>query len=71
MGVLTPSLTQLCAHQLTGRDAAGLAEDYLAAIGWPVAPEKSTSGRREQSSKRLLADLRAATPHPPRAVDRN
>jgi len=71
MGVLAPSMAQLCAHQLTGRDPGGLVEDYLSAVGWPIAPGKPRRGTRRGGDKRLLTDLRAAAPRIPREVDRN
>ncbi len=45
MGRLAPDLAALCVHQLRGRDSGGLAEDYLAAVGWPMPAPRAGHGR--------------------------
>jgi hypothetical protein len=71
MGPCAPDLAALCSHQLRGRDAAGLAEDYLAAVGWPCYQTAKHLKRRERKTARLLADLSPASSRPPRDLDRN
>ena len=63
MGVQAPDVVALLVHTLRRRDAAGLVEDYLEAIDWPV---KLRSGSREvprsKRKRRARRSLFAASP---------
>ena len=63
MGVLAPTLAALCAHNLRGREATGLVEDYLAAIGWPP-PVLRAGARRAAVSGRRVMPIRPGLPRP-------
>ena len=76
MGLLAPDLAALCAHNLRGRDPAGLAEDYLTAVGWPVVLAPLHAGGRRRASPsldpaRLPAHRRTTLPQPPADPCRN
>lgn len=64
MGGKAPSVNTLIRAQLIGRDAPGVADDYLDGIGWP--PEKGrVISLRQPQRKTQRASLRVVSP--PRA----
>lgn len=50
MGRNAPTLVVLVQHTLRGRDAKGMADDYLDFIGWPVTAGRSVALRRQNLS---------------------
>jgi len=59
MGRSAPSVEQLIQTQLTGRDATGVADDYLDLIGWPPGRGRVISLGRTPPTNRK-AERRAA-----------
>lgn len=68
-----PTLDQLMLHQLTRRDAEGLADEYLDAIGWPamagrsIGLDRRRAVRRTAPRSRALGVRRGGTAQLPRA----
>jgi len=54
MGAQAPDIATLVEHNLRGRDASGLAQDYLSSVGWPVTLGHRKSCRRVDNSKRAI-----------------
>lgn len=50
MGRKAPTVAVLVLHDLCGRDATGIADDYLDSIGWPRAIVRVVSLRRSRFS---------------------
>lgn len=46
MGRKAPDLPRLIQYNLQGRDATGLADDYLDSVGWPVARRRRNALQR-------------------------
>lgn len=68
MGSRAPAVGELIQAQLLGRDAPGVADDYLDWIEWP--PEKGrVISLRQPRLKTQQASLRAASPKRPRQTD--
>jgi hypothetical protein len=61
MGDKAPDVRALMEHNLRNRDAAGMAEDYLASIGWPFP----------KGLLRPVVGVRRLLPRPPADVRRN
>jgi hypothetical protein len=73
MGRAAPSVVRLMEHNLSNRDAVGLAEDFLSSVGWPVELGQSRIAPRA-SAVRLLrprASVRRVMPRPPADPRRN
>ncbi len=51
MGSKAPDMIGLIQHNLRGRDATGLADEYLDAVGWPMKAGRvvSLSSRRRSA----------------------
>jgi hypothetical protein len=63
MGLLAPTLAMLCSHQLSGRDAAGLTDDYLAAIDWPFNLSLGSGRSKTRRTAKTLGRFRLASSH--------
>lgn len=50
LGRKAPTVATLILHDLRGRDATGIADDYLDSIGWPRASGRVVLLRRNQLS---------------------
>ena len=50
MGKKAPTVEALLLHDLRGRDAAGVADDYLDSIGWPNPAGRIVALRRQSLS---------------------
>jgi hypothetical protein len=55
MGRKAPDIAQLMLHQLTGRDAEGVADEYLDSIGWPAMGGRSIPPLRRGPARRANA----------------
>ena len=62
MGVQAPDVVALLVHTLRRRDAAGLVEDYLEAVDWPVKLRKvARDARRSTRTRGARRSLFAAS----------
>jgi hypothetical protein len=68
MGRRAPTVGALIQAQLLGRDAPGVADDYLDWIEWPSEKGRVISLRQPRLKTRR-ANLRAASPTRPRQMD--
>jgi hypothetical protein len=66
MGVKAPATIGLIQQNLSGRDARGLADEYLDTVGWPMAGNRTVSLRRRRKVSTAARPARVAVP--PRLV---
>lgn len=72
LGAKAPDAIGLFQHNLRGRDATGLADEYLDAVGWPMKAGRTVSlGRRRKSlrSASIAASDRLTLPRQRGPVD--
>jgi hypothetical protein len=62
MGPKAPDALTLIRHTLGGRDATGIADDYLDSISWPLANGRVLVGRRGVPNPLRTAPTVATTP---------
>lgn len=58
MGAKAPDVITLIQTNLQGRDARGLAEDYLDDIGWPLADRRERPRDKSRPGSRPTVGLR-------------
>lgn len=66
MGAKAPDEIGLIQQNLSGRDARGLADEYLDTVGWPMAGNRTVSLRRRGKDPAAVRPARGAVP--PRLV---
>lgn len=66
MGAKAPDAIGLIQQNLRGRDARGLADEYLDTVGWPMAGNRTVSLRRRGKDPVSVRLARGAVP--PRLV---
>ncbi len=62
MGHKAPTALGLIQHTLTGRDARGLADEYLDTVGWPLQGNRTVSLRRRHEVRLTVQRVRDALP---------
>jgi hypothetical protein len=66
MGAKAPDTIGLIQQNLRGRDARGLADEYLDTVGWPMQGNRTVSLRRRREVPAGVRPVRSAVP--PRVV---
>lgn len=76
MGAKAPDAIGLIQRNLSGRDARGLADEYLDTVAWPMAGNRTVSLRRRKLlaatgrlGRRIVAPPRVVLPRPHGPVD--
>ncbi len=54
MGAKAPDVIGLIQHNLRGRDATGLADDYLDGVGWPMKAGRTVSLNPRRKVRRIV-----------------
>jgi hypothetical protein len=62
MGTKAPDTIGLIQRNLSGRDARGLADEYLDTVGWPMAGNRTVSLRRRKLLSAAVRPGRIAVP---------
>ena len=66
MGAKAPDTIGLIQQTLLGRDARGLADEYLDTVGWPMQGNRTVSLRHRREVPAAVRTVRSAVP--PRVV---
>ena len=64
MGAKAPDAIGLIQQHLSGRDARGLADEYLDTVGWPMQGSRTVSLRRRGQVPAAVRPARIAAPPP-------
>jgi hypothetical protein len=62
MGAKAPDTIGLIQQNLSGRDARGLADEYLDTVGWPMQGNRTVSLRRRREAPAGVRPVRNAVP---------
>ncbi len=62
MGEKAPDTMGLIQKQLLGRDARGLADEYLDTVGWPLQGNRTVSLRRGREVRQTVQPKRGVSP---------
>lgn len=66
MGKKAPDTAALIGQHLSGRDATGVADEYLEMVGWPTAAGRAISVRRQTPGRK---PVRVSVPKPAVGLD--